>query len=112
MASRDLWPAPVSVDERLFLGDEFLLRFVLLQLAQVALGFQDPILGEIAGEGVKAAVVQFPDLGGRLVQEIAVMGDNHYRRSEVGQVALQPDDSIDVKVVGGLVQHQQVRVAQ
>ena len=57
-------------------------------------------------------MVDLPDLRRHLIQEIPVVGDHHHRRSKVGQVALQPSNSLEVQVVGGLVQHQQVGVTQ
>ena len=65
-------------------------------MTQVTLGFQDAVLGKIAGEAIQAAVIDLPDLGSRVVQEITVVGDHHNRRSEVGQVALQPGDPLEV----------------
>ena len=47
--------------------------------------------------------------GGDVVQELAVVGDQQQRAPEGFQVILEPFDGLDVQVVRGLVQQQDVR---
>ncbi len=48
------------------------------------------------------------DMGGHPVQEPAVMADDHGAAGEVLQGGLQRPQGVDVQVVGGLVQKQDV----
>ena len=47
-----------------------------------------------------------------LVEEIAVVRDDHRRALPLAQIAFQPFDGGDVQVVGGLVQQQQVGIGE
>ena len=53
-------------------------------------------------------VADLPGLGGHLVQEPAVVGDDDERLPAAGQVRGEPADALDVEVVGRLVEDQQV----
>ena len=50
--------------------------------------------------------------GGDVVQELAVVGDQQQRAPEGFQVILEPFDGLDVQVVRGLVQQQDVRMRE
>jgi hypothetical protein len=54
------------------------------------------------------AAVELDDAGGDVVEEHAVVGDDHDRAAEVADQLLQPQDAVEVEVVGGLVEQQQV----
>ena len=54
------------------------------------------------------AVFQLQDLRDRAVEKIAVMGDDENSALVVGQISLQPADTVHVEMVGGLVEHDQV----
>ena len=58
------------------------------------------------------AEVDVGDVGADLVQEVPVVGDDHHGVREVEQELLQPEDRIDVQVVRGLVQEEDVRIAE
>src|SRR5699024_5335215 len=58
------------------------------------------------------AGVNIRDLRADLVQEVAVMGYHDDRVLEVYQELLEPRDRIQVQVVGGLVEQEDVRVAE
>ena len=47
------------------------------------------------------------DISADIVEEVLVVGDDEERFLPGAQVAVQPDDSIQVQVVGGLIEHQQ-----
>ncbi len=100
------------VDERLDLGD--LLVLAALGLAQR----RDPL---VAGDQVAAVVagvvgqLRMPDLddpGDHLVEEEAVVGDQHHGERVVGQVLFQPVAGRQVEMVGRLVEQQQIRPPQ
>ena len=76
----------------------------------------DPLL---LGKGVVVAVIagqmvvfHFEDPVDDLVEEVPVVGNHHDGAFVAGQVLLQPFQGSDVQMVGGLVQHQQVRLFQ
>ena len=52
------------------------------------------------------------DMGANLIQEVPVMGDDDHRVLEAEQELSQPIDGLDVQVIGGLVQQEDVRVAE
>ena len=58
------------------------------------------------------AVVDIHDVGTHGVQEVTVVADHDDGAGEVQQEVLQPVDRVNVQVVGGLVHHQQVGVAE
>ena len=55
-------------------------------------------------------LVEFEDVGADTVEEIAVVGNQQQRDTRLAQVLLQPDDHVEVKVVGRLIQHEEVRL--
>ncbi len=58
--------------------------------------------------GVDHAVVDLPRRLADLVEEPAVVGDDDERAGRGDEVAGQPGDGLDVEVVGGLVEHDQL----
>ncbi len=78
-----------------------------------ALGFQ-PLglallpLREVAGEAEQPAAVQLDDAGGHRIQEAAVVGDDDGGAFPGAQHFFEPGDAVEVEVVGGLVQQQQI----
>ena len=58
--------------------------------------------------GRSPAPVELEDPGRDPVEQVAVVGDEHQPAAEVGQPVLQPGDAVDVEVVGGLVEDEQV----
>jgi len=47
------------------------------------------------------------DVGANTVEKVLVVGDNEQRLLPRAEVAVQPDDCVQIQVVGGLIQHQQ-----
>ena len=66
----------------------------------------------VALEGNAAAAVELEDPAGDVVEEVAVVGHRDDGALVVGQVALEPGHGLGVEVVGGLVEQQQVGLAQ
>ena len=81
----------------------------------VALDPLQDVRGVAALEGLDDAVVHLPRVGRDLVEEPPVVGDHHepalVRRPAGLQVLRQPGDTLDVEVVGGLVEEHHVPVA-
>ena len=75
-----------------------------LQLTQLG-GLE---LGEVAGVAAQLAAVEFDDAGRHRVQKGPVVGDDQQRAAEVDQQVLQPEDCVQIQVVGRLVEQQHV----
>ncbi len=95
-------------DERLFLREHRLLARVLRLL--LALGDRALALVElvVARVGDQLAAVDLDDLRDRAVQELAIVRRHHQRAREVGEESLEPQDRLEVEVVGRLVEQQRV----
>src|SRR5581483_2734750 len=59
---------------------------------------------------VTPASVELQDAGGDAVEHVAVVGHQDQTAPMAGQPLLQPGDGVEVEVVGGLVEDQQVRL--
>ncbi len=101
-----------AIDEALLLRQHGLLPLELrlrLRLVQRPLRLIEII---ISAEADEISSVDFDDLGHDPVQKFAVVAGDDQRPLEAPEVALQPDDALDVEVVGGLVEQQGVRSQQ
>ena len=83
----------------------------LLLLLQALFLLLQPV-GVVALVGDAAAAVELQDPLGRVVQEVAVVGDADHGARVALQEDLQPLHAFGVQVVGGLVQQQHVGLAQ
>ena len=100
------------VNEDLHMGDVALLGGALgAHLLQVVLALLE-VAAVIAGVGGHATVFECGDVVDAGVHEGAVVADDEDGAVVVGDKAAQPLDAFEVQVVGGLVQQQQVGVAQ
>ena len=100
------------VDEDLHVGDVALLGGALgAHLLQVVLALLE-VAAVVAGVGGYAAVLERGDVVDAGVHEGAVVADDEDGAVVVSDKAAQPLDAFEVQVVGGLVQKQQVGVAQ
>ena len=100
-------------------GDPFLLgrqralagAFLLLLLLQALALLLQP--GRVVAlERIAAAALDLQDPAGDVVQEVAVVGDDHHGAGVVVQRVLQPGDAFGVQMVGRLVEQQQVGLFQ
>ena len=96
---------------------EFLLhrlhaRVFLLLLDLEALFLLVQPVGVVALPGDALAAVEFEDPLGRVVEEVAVVGDGHHGAREALQEVLEPLHALGVQVVGGLVEQQHVGLGQ
>ena len=80
-----------------------------LRLAR-ALGLREHVRRVAAVVALHARVDDLPRLGRDRVEEPAVVGDGDERAAAYGEVLGEPRDRLDVEVVGGLVEHEQVGV--
>ncbi len=94
------------------LGDLGLLLLILLEPLLIAALPLHHIEAVVAGVELRLALVQGDDPVHAAVQEIAVMGDGEHRAPEAGHIVLQPLHRMEIQVVGGLVQQQDVGVLQ
>ena len=100
------------VDEDLHMGDVSLLGSALgAHLLQVVLALLE-VAAVVAGVGGYAAVFKSGDVVDARVHEGAVVADDEDGAFVVRDKAAQPLDAFEVQVVGGLVQKQQVGMAQ
>ena len=100
------------VDEDLHVGDIALLGGALgAHLLQVVLALLK-VAAVVAGVSGHAAVLERGDVVDAGVHEGAVVADDEDGAVVVGDKTSQPLDALEVQVVGGLVQQQQIGVAQ
>ena len=105
-------PDPQLLRRLLQLCDLGLLFFVLLHPLLVAAFLLHGVEAVIPAVKLRFPVLDLDDPGDGAVQEIPVVGDGDHRAVERANVLLQPLGSVEVQVVGGLVQQQDVRVLQ
>ncbi len=80
------------------------LDFQLFRLARL-------VGAEIAGKGQQTAAVEFDDAGRNVVEKAAVVGDEQDAALVVAQQAFEPDDGVEVEMVGRFVEQQHVGCA-
>ena len=79
-------------------------------LEPLGLGFE--IFGVVALIGNAAAAVELEDPAGDIVEEVAVVGDDHHRARIGAQMLFQPRRGFGVEMVGRFVEQQKVGLAQ
>ena len=92
------------------LSDLGLLLFVLLHPLLIAAFLFHGVETVIAGVKLRFAVFDLNDPVHGAVQKVAVMGDGHHGAPELLDVGLQPLRSVEIQMVGRLVQQQDVRI--
>ncbi len=95
-------------DPHLFLCQQLVEARVLLRFGVQALLAPAQVVVVVAGPAGDAAAVDLDDAGGQRAQEAAVVGDEHEAAGEGLEEAFQPVDRLNVQVVGGFVQQQDV----
>jgi len=77
---------------------------------------KDFLFGRIGGivtcKNGAAALIQFNYLSGNFIQKIPVVGNHQDGSLIVEKVVFQPGDGVHVKVIGGLIQNDQIRLCQ
>ena len=74
------------------------------------LGARDEVVGVVALVAFEDAIAQLHDAVHDLVEEVAVVGDHQQAAGVAGEEGGDPLDGVGVEMVGGLVQHQDVRL--
>ncbi len=97
-------------DPRLLLGQLLVELGVLAGLHLQLVALLGLVPGVVAGIAAEASAVELEDGRGQLRQEGAVVGDEQHGAVEGGQLLLEPGNGVEVQVVGGLVEQQQVRL--
>ena len=100
-----------AVDERFEARDLALLAGVERLLVRQALGPRILERRVVAGVAAQSPVLEADDGRGDGIEKLAVVGDQGERALVAAEPALQPDDCIEIEVVRGLVEQQQVRRA-
>ena len=101
-----------ALDEGLDVGDVALLGGALrTQLLEVVLALLQ-IARVVTGIGHEALVLERRDVAHASVHERAVVADQQHGPVVGGQEGLEPLDALKVEVVGGLVEQQEVGMAQ
>jgi hypothetical protein len=97
-----------ALDEPLFLGEHRLLprvRRLAVRVADRALALVEVVVARI---GRDLAAVDFRNFRDEAVHELTVVGGHEQRAGLRCQEALEPDDRLDVEVIGRLVHQQHV----
>ena len=95
-----------------FLLGQFLVELLLAQrLVGQPLFLLPQERGVVARPGREASAIELHDPRGQALEEHAVVRDEHHGALIVEQERLEPGHRLDVQVVGGLVEQQQVRLA-
>ena len=86
----------------------FLNRLWCFLLFRLFLGLHLPVLGKAHGIIRNGLIGQLPNPGRKAVDEVPVMGDEEQRAVIGLHRLLNPLPGIDIQVVGGLVQDQEI----
>ncbi len=95
-------------DPHLFLRQPLVEQRVLARLVRELRGFLFRVVVVIAGPAAELPAVEIDDARGNAVDEGAVVADEQQRAAEFQQQLFQPLDGVDVQMVGGLVEQQQL----
>ncbi len=68
--------------------------------------------GVVAREHTDFVVVDVDDVGADVVEEVSVVRDDDDGIGEVGEVFFEPEDCVEVEVVGGFVEEEVIGVAE
>ena len=61
---------------------------------------------------MQRATIQLDNARGHRIQEAAIVGNDNDAAAGIEQQGFQPGDSIEVQMVGGFVQQQQIRLVR
>ena len=98
-----------ALDEGLHVRDLALLLLVQRALLRELRGARLLERAVVAAIDRRLLVLDVDDAVDDAVEELAIVRDQQQRAGIVAQPALEPDDRVEVEVVGGLVEQQQVR---
>ncbi|MCY1530834.1 hypothetical protein D9M68_660400 [compost metagenome] len=101
-----------TAHEVLQFGHAFLGLGVVGHQALAGLGGGQHVVVVVAGVDADLAVVHVGHVRAHLVQEVAVVADDDHRALVAVEHVFQPTNGVDVQVVGGFVQQQDVRIRE
>ena len=87
---------------------EFIKQAVVFRLDCQLLRFFLAVFGERAGIGAQNTAVEFDDACGDIVQKTAVVGNHDQAAFKRFEQIFQPNNRVDIQMVGRLVQQQYV----
>ncbi len=102
---------PEAIDERLQMGDLPLLLHVGRLLQRELLRALPLELRIVAGVGLELPRVEVDDPVDHAVEKIAVVRDEQQRSRIAREPVLEPQHGVEIEVIGGLVEQQEVRAA-
>jgi len=97
-----------GLDPLALAADGALAGVVLAAFLLEALGLGFEVFGVVALIGNAAAAIEFEDPAGDVVEKVAVVGDDQDRAGIFAQMFFQPAHRFGIKVVGRLVEQQQL----
>ncbi len=101
-------PRLEALDKGLLFGEHGLLPRKLrigLFVHKVALLLVEVV---VAGKARKLAAIEFHNVGNEAIEEGAIVACDHERTREIPKESFKPNDRLDIEVVGGLVEKQEV----
>ena len=101
---------PEAVDEFLKMPDFFLLFFVFFYEGFKLYFPHFFVVAEIPGVSVKVAVEKLVDFVNRVVEEVAVVAYEKETTRKIAKEFFEPFPGLDVKIVGRLVQKEDVGI--
>jgi hypothetical protein len=101
-----------GLDPLALAADGTLAGIVLAAFLLEALGLGFEVLGVVAFVRDAAATVELEDPAGDIVEEVAIVGDDHHRARIGAQMLFQPRGGFGIEMVGRFVEQQQVGLAQ
>ena len=103
-AAQPLHLAPHAVGQRLLA--------VGLREQELLLLFQEVAVAALdAEDAVGIGAIDLGHVVDHVVEEVAVVADHHAGEGRVGEQLLEPEDAFEIQVVGGLVEEEQVGLA-
>ena len=87
---------------------EFVKQAVVFGFYRQFFGFFLAVAGEAAGVRAQYAAIEFDDAVGDVVEKAAVVGNHHDAAVKLLQQAFQPQNRVDIEVVGRLVEQQNI----
>ena len=87
---------------------EFVEEAVVFRFNRQFLRFFLAVFGERAGIGAQNAAIEFDDARGDIIQKTAVVGNHDQAAFKRFEQIFQPDNRVDVQMVGRFVQQQYV----
>ena len=99
-------------DEGFFFGQHRLLTRILRLLMKLGDRALLQVEIEVARVRREVAAIDLDDLRHEAIEKLAIVGGHHERALEVAQEVLEPEDRLDVEMVGGLIEEEHIGLHQ